>query len=82
MRMISVLLTTYQQGEDMKKLEILCGTKQHLNTSDLMDCLGVNKSALARAAYELGLMQIKELAARDKEKAQELVAMNDFKARG
>lgn len=65
----------------MKKLEILFGEKQHLNISDLMDNLGVKKSDLSRAAMQLGLMQIKELAARNTESAQELVAMNDFKAK-
>jgi len=65
----------------MKKLEILFTSKQHLNIDDLMDVLGSNKSQLARAAMELGLNQIKELAARNTESAQELVAMSDFKAK-
>lgn len=65
----------------MKKLEILFTNKQHLNIEDLMDVLGSNKSQLARAAMELGLNQIKELAARNKVSAQELVAMNDFKSK-
>ena len=65
----------------MKKLEILFGQTQHLSISDLMDSLGANKSEVSRAAMHLGLMQIKELAARDKQSAQELVAMNDFKSK-
>lgn len=65
----------------MKKLEILFTSKQHLNIDDLMTVLGSNKSQLARAAMELGLNQIKELAARNTESAQELVAMSDFKAK-
>lgn len=65
----------------MKKLEILFTKKQHLNIDDLMNVLGSNKSQLARAAMELGLNQIKELASRNTESAQELVAMNDFKSK-
>lgn len=65
----------------MKKLEILFTNKQHLNIDDLMNVLGSNKSQLARAAMELGLNQIKELASRNTELAQELVAMNDFKSK-
>lgn len=66
----------------MKKLEILFGQNQHLSISDLMDALGANKSEVSRAAMQLGLMQIKELAARNPGAAQELIAMNDFKSRG
>lgn len=65
----------------MKKLEILFTSKQHLNIDDLMAVLGSNKSQLARAAMELGLNQIKELASRNTESAQELVAMSDFKSK-
>lgn len=65
----------------MKKLEILFTNKQHLSVDDLMSTTGSNKSQLCRAALELGLMQIKELAARDVVSAQELIAMNDFKAK-
>lgn len=65
----------------MKKLEILFTNKQHLNVDDLMKSTGSNKSQLCRAALELGLMQIKELASRDLVSAQELIAMNDFKAK-
>jgi DNA-binding transcriptional regulator GbsR (MarR family) len=65
----------------MKKLEILFTETQHLSIDDLMDVTGANKSQLSRAAMQLGLMQIKELAARDTQAAQELVAMNDFKSK-
>lgn len=65
----------------MKKLEILFTNKQHLNIDDLMDSLGVNKSQLGRAAMELGLQQIKEIASRNVESAQQVVAMSDFKSK-
>lgn len=61
---------------------ILYKEKQNLSSRDLSDCLEIDQMSILISAVELGLMQIKELAARDKEKAQELVAMNDFKARG
>tara|TARA_R110002012_G_scaffold288886_1_gene481757 strand:+ start:48 stop:248 length:201 start_codon:yes stop_codon:yes gene_type:complete len=65
----------------MKKLEILFGQNQHLSISGLMRELGANKSEISRAAMQLGLMQIKEINAMDKQSAQDLVAMNDFKSK-
>ena len=53
--------------------------KQLLQILDLMDCLGAKQSDLVRAAMYLGLNQIKEVAARDKESAQELLATTAFK---
>lgn len=65
----------------MKKIEVLYSDSQQLKLSDLMCLLGANKTAMARAAMYLGLQQIQELAARDKESAQELVAVTSFKAK-
>lgn len=65
----------------MEKLPVRFPTKQTLSIADLMACLGTNQSDMARAAMELGLNQIKELAARNKKSAQELVVMSAYKAK-
>jgi len=63
----------------MKQIGVQHPEKQLLQISDLMDCLGAKQSDLVRAAMYLGLNQIKEVAARDKESAQELLATTAFK---
>lgn len=65
----------------MKKIEVLYSDSQQLQLSDIMDALGSTKTDTARAAMYLGLQQIKELASRNKESAQELVAVTAFKAK-
>jgi hypothetical protein len=63
----------------MKQIGVKHPEKQILQVSDLTDCLGVSQSDLVRTALSLGMNQIKELAARDKEKAQERVAITAFR---
>lgn len=63
----------------MKQLGVKHPEKQVLQIGDLMDSLGAKQSEVVRAAMHLGLQQIKELAARDNESAQELVAVTSFK---
>lgn len=63
----------------MKQLGVKHPEKQVLQIGDLMDCLGAKQSEVVRAAMHLGLQQIKELASRDNESAQELVAVTSFK---
>lgn len=63
----------------MKQIGVQHPEKQILQVSDLVECLGTKQSDLVRAAMHLGLQQIKELAARDKSSAQELVAITAFK---
>lgn len=63
----------------MKQIGVQHPEKQLLQISDLMDCLGAKQSDLVRAAMYLGLKQIREVAARDKESAQELLATTAFK---
>ena len=63
----------------MKQIGVQHPEKQLLQILDLMDCLGAKQSDLVRAAMYLGLNQIKEVAARDKESAQELLATTAFK---
>lgn len=63
----------------MKQIGVQHPEKQLLQISDLMDCLGAKQSDLVRAAMYLGLQQIRELSARDKDSAQELIAVTAFK---
>lgn len=44
-----------------------------------MDCLGANQTDVVRSAMYLGMQQLRELASRDKEAAQELLAVTAFK---
>ena len=63
----------------MKQLGVKHPEKQILQVSDLMSCLGSNQTDTVRAAMYLGMQQLKELAARDRESAQELLAVTAFK---
>ena len=64
----------------MKQLPVRFNNKQTNQLSDLVEMLGSSTTDTARAALALGMQQIKELAARNTESAQELVAINAFKA--
>lgn len=63
----------------MKQLGVKYPEKQILQVADLMDCLGSNQTDTVRVAMYLGIQQLKELASRDKERAQELLATTAFK---
>lgn len=63
----------------MKQLPVRFNDKQVLQIGDLVDCLGASTTDVSRVALALGLQQLKELAARDKELAQELLAVTAFK---
>lgn len=64
----------------MKQLPVRFNDKQTAQLADLVECLGTSTTDTARAALALGMQQIKELASRNSESAQELVAINAFKA--
>lgn len=65
----------------MKQLGVKHPDSQILQVSDLMDCLGSNQTDTVRAALYLGMQQLKELAARDKESAQELLAITAYRVK-
>jgi predicted adenine nucleotide alpha hydrolase (AANH) superfamily ATPase len=65
----------------MKPLNTRFGDSQVLKVNDVSECLDINFSKVARAALKLGLMQITTLAAADKEKAIDLVLINDARAK-
>ena len=64
----------------MKQLGVRHPEKQILQVLDLMECLGANQTDTVRAAMYLGMQQLKELASRDKEAAQDLLAKTAFRA--
>tara|TARA_R110001606_G_C14838525_1_gene585412 strand:+ start:236 stop:430 length:195 start_codon:yes stop_codon:yes gene_type:complete len=54
---------------------------QALKIKDAVDAIGIDTSKIARAAMRLGMQQILALAARDVDKAKELVLINDAKSK-
>lgn len=65
----------------MKQIGVKFGEVQRLQLSDVSESIGANLSDVARAAMYLGMIQIRALAANDTDKASELVAINNFKAK-
>ena len=65
----------------MKMLPVKFSDTQTLKIKDLVSVVGIDNSKIARAAMRLGLMQIQALAARDLEKAKDLVLVNDARAK-
>lgn len=65
----------------MKPLDIRFSDTQRNQVKDLAEVIGTANSDIGRAAMALGMQQIKELAARNLESAQELVAIQAFKAK-
>ena len=61
----------------MKMLPVKFSDTQALRIKDMVDVVGIDNSKVARAAMRLGLMQIQTLAAKDVDKAKELVLIND-----
>ena len=65
----------------MKTLSVQFSDVQVLKMKDSVEVLGVSNSKIARAAMRLGMQQILALAARDIDKAKELVLINDAKSK-
>ena len=65
----------------MKLLNVQFSEVQILKMKDAVDALEVTNSKIARAAMRLGMQQILALAARDVDKAKELVLINDAKSK-
>ena len=60
----------------MKTLGVKFSDTQVLKIKDLSEVVGINASQLSRAAMLLGVNQIRALAARDLDKAIDLVLIN------
>ena len=65
----------------MKIIGVKFSDVQVLKMEDAVDVVGIDKSKIARAAMRLGIQQILALAARDVDKAKELVLINEAKSR-
>ena len=65
----------------MKMLPVKFSEAQTLKLKDLVEVVDIDNSKIARAAMRLGLMQITALAARDLEKAKDLVLINDARSK-
>ena len=65
----------------MKALPVKFSDTQSLKLKDMVEAVGLDNSKIARAALQLGLVQIQALAARDTEKARELVLISDAKSK-
>ncbi len=65
----------------MKMLPVKFSDTQALKIKDMVEVVGIDNSKVARAAMRLGMMQIESLAARDVEKARDLVLINDARSK-
>lgn len=66
---------------NMKMLPVNFSATQTLKISDVVEMTGTTTSKVARAAMKLGLAQIEALAARDIDKAVDLVLINDARSK-
>ena len=65
----------------MKIIGVQFSEVQVLKIDDVVGSTGISKGKVARAAMRLGMQQILALAARDVDKAKELILINDAKSR-
>jgi len=65
----------------MKTLSVRFSDTQQLKIKDVSGVVDIDYSKVARAAMKLGLTQIAALAARDIDKAIDLVLINDARAK-
>jgi hypothetical protein len=65
----------------MKVLNVRFSDTQQLKIKDVSSVVDMDYSKVARAAMKLGLAQIQALAARDLDKAIDLVLINDARAK-
>ena len=65
----------------MKTLSVRFSDTQQLKIKDVSGVVDIDYSKVARAAMKLGLTQISALAARDIDKAIDLVLINDARAK-
>ena len=65
----------------MKVLAVKFSDTQTLKIKDVVDVVGTDVSKVARAAMKLGLAQIQAMAARDVNKAIDLVLINDARSK-
>ena len=65
----------------MKMLPVKFSDTQVLKIKDVVEVVGIDTSKVSRAAMKLGLAQIQAMAARDIDKAIDLVLINDARSK-
>tara|TARA_R100000541_G_scaffold57727_1_gene68109 strand:- start:56 stop:253 length:198 start_codon:yes stop_codon:yes gene_type:complete len=65
----------------MKMLPVKFSETQTLKIKDVVEVVGIDASKVSRAAMRLGIAQIEALAARDIDKAIDLVLINDVRSK-
>jgi hypothetical protein len=70
-----------KQEVSMKSLGAKFSDTQVLKIKGMKDITGIDSSKISRAALRLGLMQIQALAAKDVDKAIDLVLINDARSK-
>ena len=69
------------KANKMKSLGAKFSDTQVLKIKDMKELTGIDSSKISRAALRLGLMQIQSLAARDLDKAVDLILINDARSK-
>lgn len=65
----------------MKQIGVRFSDSTKLCIDDLAESIGVDVSVLARAAMKIGLDKLKAVGSKDIEQAQQLVLMEDLRAK-
>lgn len=65
----------------MKILGVQFSDKTDIQIKDIALAVGMSKSKIARAAMQIGLMQLKNSAAKDCDSAKSFIAIEDAKSR-
>lgn len=65
----------------MKQLGVLFGDTQPLRADDLSDTLNVGKSAVMRAAMQIGLAKLESVSSKNIDDAKMLIILEDAKGR-
>ena len=74
-------LSFINRNKYMKVLAVKFSDTQVLRIKDTVEVVGIDASKVARAAMRLGLNQINAMAARDIDKAVDLVLINDARSK-
>lgn len=65
----------------MKSLGVKFSDKTDLQIKDLAAVVGMSNSQIARAAMQIGLLQLKNAAVKDCDNAKSFIAIEDAKSR-
>lgn len=68
-------------NNQMKSLGVKFSDKTDLQIKDLAAVVGMSNSQIARAAMQIGLLQLKNAAVKDCDNAKSFIAIEDAKSR-